>query len=187
MDVCRFVEVPKKCLFPDDTSGEMVVPKVQFFGSDFPPRAVAQTVVIEMSRTDATGFSVIRKIAADLPLPAYKCTNPSGGSARCIELAITNLPAKGDKLDCGPDVNDNLWQLAGTHWTAYYDFLGQGGMKPFPIPVVTDDMKSPAQVASGCPVFPPGGAGVETWPEQLDRNVHIRYPQDRQICPIGGG
>lgn len=184
---CRFVTVPKRCLSPNTPSDEKVVPLVQFFGSDFPARAVADVAVVELVGTSAEEFVVRLKVAKDLELPARECKTPDGDPARCVELAITNLPPKGEPVRCGDDVNENLRMLAGTHWKLYYDFLGyKGEVKPYPIPVATDPGKPLKDVALDCPVLTRPGESKKIWTQQIVDRVHRLYPEDRPICPIGG-
>jgi len=196
--VCEFVKVREKCLVSGGRN-KFVVPLVEFGDSEtgsFTPRAVAQSLVVELTGDEAESFLVeLEKLdGLETHDPISPARRPCSGHGRsqdeCIELSISNLPDPPlKKVHCGEDISDNIKDLTGDHWERYYGLLTnvQG---PTPRPVRASsrgDLPVLSDVAPSCPVFPPRKLWPfrekKTWSWQLHRD--LLSTEDRPICPVG--
>jgi len=198
---CEFVKVRENCLVKGGSPSKFVVPLVEFDDSQssFNPRAVALSLVVELSGKAAQSFMIelenLDGSGAREPItPARRtCTGPSDQEYDCIEFSITNLPNPAlDRVTChdndDKDIDSNIKNLTGSHWQAYYGLLSNGSKGPNPRPVRAarpSELPTEDQVVSRCLVFPPRKERKpKDWFAVLSNEV-ISSTQDRPICPIG--
>lgn len=192
VSVCQYPKVRRKCVDPrgcmeTGNCRDNVVPLVKFVGSNIAPRAIAESVVVELRNDDAAAFLIHLKNHEGSPLkPAWrKCDVKDADGERtvsCIEFVISNLP-EGREVKCEDDVDKNLDMVEAMHWRYYYGLIEnppQSG--PYPRPVAGSGARNQGDVAQVCPYFPPREKdATEIWIQQM----RPQYLDDRPICPIG--